>query len=572
MNPPTQNPLDRAKYREQYLSNLRLQASNDQKNLNANRIYKETGVSPIATLPDTRTTTEKSQDFEGSKVELRSKLGTITDGVIASQIVGELDSSQILFALNNWLIIESDMRRQFGKGVPTSAFISYLNRLISKFQLTEGVETGLQQATGEAILMSNIQILQGLPQAKIMSLLRDTLDKVYRQFHLNIDRPLTLMREMENLIPNEQTIQSMEHLNDAEKAEVMQLMNEALRFFPTNDTISTAIQRLSFGMANRDPRFTASILDDLVQTLTLSPAVQHLAEEIREFIRVPDVPAAAAAPQTPIREGQNNDNTPFHTPLERGTPKQPRTPEKVAEIWDSKTVAQKLQILKSLKDGGYEIEIPNKKDSSFRKQELDNIWNKYKSDNNMEGHGLSVKMTGKGLLKNRKKNTKSITHLIDKNFEKPKPYTQLGRYFINKRRLINDNVIMFRQPSGNTISVLPTEKVSPALADILTALTENKIPSYESINRLSDDDKDKLAHVCQVCRVESPSVPKNKVKSANQQEEDRFNILRGEIIAGNDSPKIAKDLKILLLKFMNEGRIPKRQANEILQELLVLGH
>lgn len=62
------------------------------------------------------------------------------------------------------------------------------------------------------------------------------------------------------------------------------------------------------------------------------------------------------------------------------------------------------------------------------------------------------------------------------------------------------------------------------------------------------------------------------MKGEGEQEEDRFNILRGEIIAGNDSPKIAKEFKVMLMKFMNEGRIPKRQANEILQELLALGY
>ena len=105
MNPPTRHPLDSAKYREQYLSNLRLQASNNQKNLNANQIYKQTGAPAITALPDTRTTTQKYEDFEGVKVELRSKLGTITEGTIASQIVGELEMSQITFALNKWPVI-----------------------------------------------------------------------------------------------------------------------------------------------------------------------------------------------------------------------------------------------------------------------------------------------------------------------------------------------------------------------------------------------------------------------------------------------------------------------------------
>jgi len=54
--------------------------------------------------------------------------------------------------------------------------------------------------------------------------------------------------------------------------------------------------------------------------------------------------------------------------------------------------------------------------------------------------------------------------------------------------------------------------------------------------------------------------------------EKKKNILRGEIIAGNDNHSIIKEFKVMLMKFMTEGRIPRRQANEILQELLAIGH
>jgi len=96
------------------------------------------------------------------------------------------------------------------------------------------------------------------------------------------------------------------------------------------------------------------------------------------------------------------------------------------------------------------------------------------------------------------------------------------------------------------------------------------VPSYEDIAELTKEDKDKMRHICKTCKVDSPAIP--KMKGEGQQEEDRFNILRGEIIAGNDNVKIAKEFKVILMKFMNEGRIPRRQANEILQELLALGH
>jgi hypothetical protein len=112
--------------------------------------------------------------------------------------------------------------------------------------------------------------------------------------------------------------------------------------------------------------------------------------------------------------------------------------------------------------------------------------------------------------------------------------------------------------------------VSRPLAKVFKSLVGGGVPSYEDINALSKDGKSKFARVCNTCRVDSPAIP--KMKGEGEAEEDRFNILRGEIIAGNDNPKIAKEFKVMLLKLVADGRIPRRQATEILHELLALGH
>lgn len=273
MNPQTRkNPLDGAKYREQYLSNLRLQASNDQRNQNANMVFKNTGQTP-SKLPDTRTTTEKQSDIEALKVDLRSKLTQITDGVIASQIVGELTPDQIRFAVNNWGTIEPDMKRQFASGVPTSAFIAYLNRLIQKFQLTEGVETGLQQSSGNAIIMSNTQILYGLPRPQIWSVLRNALDKVRRQFDLNTDAILTQIDDNEKIVPTTQETQMINALPRELKAEVMTLLNSAFNNVISNYEVSDFVGELQIGLANRDKHYTEQVLSNILQTITLDDSV-----------------------------------------------------------------------------------------------------------------------------------------------------------------------------------------------------------------------------------------------------------------------------------------------------------
>jgi hypothetical protein len=193
------------------------------------------------------------------------------------------------------------------------------------------------------------------------------------------------------------------------------------------------------------------------------------------------------------------------------------------------------------------------------------------TDGGVVGEGLKGKMSGRGLAKPKinKPYRQSIAHLMDKPMEKPKPYTQFGRYFINKHRLEGEGIVAFRQPSGNTIPNLPTEKVSARLAKVIATLVGKGLPTYEDISALDKAEKEKLCKISKLCKVDNPAIP--KMKSEDRAEEDRFNILRGEIIAGNDNPKIAKEFKVMLMRYVAEGRIPRRQANEILHELLALG-
>jgi len=607
MNPPQKNPLDGAKYREQYLSNLRLQASNDQRNQNANQIFKNTGQTP-SRPPDMRTTTERAGDLEGARVDLRSKLGQITDGFIASQIIGELSPEQIRFSIDNWPTIEPDMKRQFSTGVPTSAYIAYLNRLIKKFQITDGVETGLQQSAGEEIIMSNTQILYGLPRNQIWSVLKGQLDRISRQFGINVNTVMDMIAENESIIPSPDEIKIIQSLPPNLRADINILANDIYKNLPSNKDITDIIGELNIGMANRDTRYTQSILQNLLSLISLEPSVIDQMAEVRTIV------ADFFADQRGITEGEapaeeiETEPTPFEsfTSDIGGTPKPPVKNEETAprmipvEEWNSlgnRNKAKKILflnarlaknpdlILTDNKGKEYGLGITRRGSKLFEgdkatNEALNKAYEDYmaQTQDGIVGEGLfKMKMSGKGLSvptipkpKISKPYRQSIKHLMDKPVEKPKPYTQFGRYFINKQRLQGEGIMSFRAQSGNSVPSLPTEKLSKNLNKVITTLVGKGVPSYEDINSLSKDEKGKLRQICNKCQVDSPAIP--KMKGEGEQEDDRFQILRGEIIAGNDNQKITREFKAMLIKFVNEGRIPRRQANEILHELLLLGY
>jgi len=701
MNPPCRNPLDRAKYREQYLSNLRLQASNDEMNLNANKLFKLTGALPQRP-PDTRGTTEKAADLEGSKVALRSRLGTITDGVIASQIIGELAPEEILFGLNKWEIINKDMKDQYAKGVPSSVFIAYLRRLIQRFEAADAIQNGLQQTTGEAIIMSNIQLLYGLPQKQLYGLVKSTIDRVAQQFGGSplIDDVKQQLTQQERMIPTAEDLRLKDSLVGNVKDEADGLLDQLFNNFPVSDDLVSQVGEMNLAMARRDKPLSRTALMQLLQITAPQDATAQLKnrldtilmDEARRRAGVPVTPARGRRP-APVRSGQRARSADAVAPEVVLTPpvfrpdadygrsataiRQPQTGEPIqgrmaeraqylrqqgaaarAEIElggggggpprmgvtrdtarfaeaprqapfepltddgfgrlntkgymvnylnttfkfvpgltavytqnDGSQSAPELYTGKKIKakdytdDQLYEIfQLTKPKVDAYMfkkfgytpKQEAV-IQSKERFDMGMEEEDqreqafaqrfrTRSKMRGKGLHKPYRQ---AIGHLMDKPVEKLKPYTQFGRYFLNKERLKNQGFLALRVASGNTIKGLPTQKVSHDLSKVLLTLIAGQTPSYEDIGGLSKEDREKLSHICNSCHVDSPAVP--HMKGEGEAEMDKFNILKGEIIAGNDAPKIAREFKTMLLKFMTEGRIPRQQGNEILHQMLSLG-
>jgi hypothetical protein len=61
-------------------------------------------------------------------------------------------------------------------------------------------------------------------------------------------------------------------------------------------------------------------------------------------------------------------------------------------------------------------------------------------------------------------------------------------------------------------------------------------------------------------------------RTKDDEEENRFEILRGMIIAGNDNKEMVKEFKTMLVKFSNDGRIKKTEAREILLDLASMGY
>jgi hypothetical protein len=108
----------------------------------------------------------------------------------------------------------------------------------------------------------------------------------------------------------------------------------------------------------------------------------------------------------------------------------------------------------------------------------------------------------------------------------------------------------------------------------MTEFMEDMLENGNKVNphlldKLGEDDKHLLAELVRVCDCKDV-VAGFGLKPKKDDEYDRFRLLQGSFVAGDNSPQVIKELKHLILKFMADGRLHKRDGYSILADIAIL--
>jgi hypothetical protein len=155
--------------------------------------------------------------------------------------------------------------------------------------------------------------------------------------------------------------------------------------------------------------------------------------------------------------------------------------------------------------------------------------------------------------------------------EKVPSYIEFGKHLLHQHNLLG-GILQIRRHSGNIINELPRQAIGGKLKNVLIKLTGTGSPSFEDINELSTHEKEILNKVVKHCKIDQRLLVPTPDKTKEEQDMNRLQILSGEITAGQNNPQVVRELKTLLLRLKNSGRIPKREAHEIMEDLLTLGY
>ena len=582
---PNINPLDQAKFRQQYLANLDLTIGLQQANFNANRIFKKTGI-PQQPL-DTRSQDEKFQDIQGLKQQARGLLKELMDGQNSQDVLSKITYPELTYLVSAFPQISSILKPKYSLGVPANVFLDFLARYISAEERNKGINDGLQQATGDQILMNTQLILQGMASSADLNQLEDRI----RQLNMgSVGLRQSLLREVRELKDNLPTMQELKDItdiqNDILKEDIQKILSNAMRNVPSKSELAQGMLRLETAIRTKDTDAVNSALSKLNNLLATSADIGDELQTIKQLI---------AQTGASLVQGQAE----LTGAVERRAIFINSTD--LAEQTKDQIISYFRKLLDIPEVAPVMLEIANKSQwTTGTKQELLGLYSAVEPDvRQLTRQGVtqvaqplltpeSGKKTGKGMCgrgvgrpatrnyegSTRPARSDRITYEdVDwnKGIAVVPRFIPFGRYIINKKRL-DDNVVSLKTRAGGYLSNFKSQKVSNKLGKVFRVILGGGIPRYEDIDELTDEEKAYLHKVAKasdiIDRINIPSPNKKE----EEQEINKFEIMKGEIMSGNDNADLIKKFKILLIKLSNKNLIPVREGKDILFELTSMGY
>jgi hypothetical protein len=150
-------------------------------------------------------------------------------------------------------------------------------------------------------------------------------------------------------------------------------------------------------------------------------------------------------------------------------------------------------------------------------------------------------------------------------------FIPFGKYIINKKQL-EKNIVSIKTPSGSNVPLYKSHRISSGMGVVLRKMVGGSNPSFDELNALDDEERNYLSRIAAASNIEDKFNIPTPNKNEDEKDINQFEIMRGQIMAGNDSTELVKKFKILIMKLSKKGLLPQREAKDLLYELVHLGY
>lgn len=522
---PINTKAEANEYRKRYLAYLGLEEQNNNFNLQANQVYRETGQP--SRPPDMRTTTEKLADVEKLRVELLQEFLKITDGIQAERALDRLDNNLASFALQKIPLILTDIKARFSRGIPADSLVAYIRALYDKEQRTNGVSFPAQQATAEEILraIQNGQIFNGANPGPFAPAPAQPAQPAPAPAN-NQAPPIQLPVPGPAPAPAPRPVPAPRPGNPL--AEAIQQRAREIGFAPESVEARAAEEQQQQAAQRVIP--VARAVPDFDSLEELQNASRDAIVEWFDFW-AQEIPDLANLVDRDYRFVRNERR------LKKGIPvaTMRQAVQQAIELYIQLKVAEDPRIVGQLRGRGI-------------------------------GNRTRRQLFGRGLARMVKKIDTSMPGVVA-----VPSYVKFGKNLINQHKL-QHRIVDLRSILGHGIKNYNSVKVSHGVSKILRDMIRGRGISMDDYCDLDVEDQafiHKLASKSKI--LDTLNLPTPKI-TKDEEEKNKFEILKGQIIAGNDSRELIKEFKSMLVKMSNDDRISKKEAREVLLDLAAMGY
>jgi len=146
-------------------------------------------------------------------------------------------------------------------------------------------------------------------------------------------------------------------------------------------------------------------------------------------------------------------------------------------------------------------------------------------------------------------------------------YIPFGKYLLSLKQL-SKGKFMLRTKSRNPILSFKTITLTKKTKAIVQKLLQDLDVTFDEIDSLSEDEKNDIDTIVSVTEINTRLRVPNTRRSKLEQKLNKFNVLRGSIIAGNNNENLLHEFRMLLVELNSEGYVSKKETSDILLQML----
>lgn len=190
---------------------------------------------------------------------------------------------------------------------------------------------------------------------------------------------------------------------------------------------------------------------------------------------------------------------------------------------------------------------------------------------NKQGFGMKTqKFQRKGnttIMLSREGNRRIVGRGIE---SQPKPrYAQFGKFVVHIPSL-NKGILNVKYTSMSNVLTIPQQSISADMVDFLHDVLESGSVNKNLYQKLSKEDQRLFTKIAGLADIDDGQGYKSEFREQEREEHQRFNLVKGIFLAGNNSPEVIKELQGFIRKFLTEGKISKSEGLTLLQEISCL--